>query len=69
MDGVWLWGERLFFDPGQVLYPYKSPAGHRLIVLHFGAFSWLCKAIAITVTIVLEYCYFYLPFLGTYVLW
>ncbi|CAN8219595.1 unnamed protein product [Coccothraustes coccothraustes] len=50
------------------MYPYKSPAGHRLIVLQFRAFGWFCNAIAIAVTIVLEYRYFYLPFLGAYAL-
>lgn len=61
-------GERQFFDPGQVAYTCKSPAGYGRIVLQLRVFGWFCDAIAITVIIVPEYHCFYLLFLGAYAL-
>ncbi|XP_068855459.1 transmembrane protein 145-like, partial [Aphelocoma coerulescens] len=60
--------EAQFFDPGQVLYTYESPAGYGLIALQFGAFAWFCGAVAATVSAVPERRHFYLPFLGAYTL-
>uniref|UniRef100_A0A8C3U573 GPR180/TMEM145 transmembrane domain-containing protein n=1 Tax=Catharus ustulatus TaxID=91951 RepID=A0A8C3U573_CATUS len=58
-----------FFDPGQVLYTYESPAGYGLIALQFGAFGWFCAAVGATLSRVPERKNFYLPFLGAYTVW
>ncbi|XP_058684373.1 transmembrane protein 145-like, partial [Poecile atricapillus] len=42
--------EAQFFDPGQVLYTYESPAGYGLIALQFGAFVWFCAAVGATLS-------------------
>uniref|UniRef100_A0A8U8BPB1 Transmembrane protein 145 n=1 Tax=Geospiza parvula TaxID=87175 RepID=A0A8U8BPB1_GEOPR len=61
--------EAQFFDPGQVLYTYESPAGYGLIALQFGAFAWFCAAVGATLSAVPERRHFYLPFLGAYTFW
>ncbi|XP_042636139.1 transmembrane protein 145, partial [Catharus ustulatus] len=61
--------EAQFFDPGQVLYTYESPAGYGLIALQFGAFGWFCAAVGATLSRVPERKNFYLPFLGAYTVW
>ncbi|XP_005062997.1 PREDICTED: transmembrane protein 145 [Ficedula albicollis] len=61
--------EAQFFDPGQVLYTYESPAGYGLIALQFGAFLWFCGAVGATLSAAPERRPFYLPFLGAYSFW
>ncbi|XP_071276965.1 transmembrane protein 145 isoform X2 [Agelaius tricolor] len=61
--------EAQFFDPGQVLYTYESPAGYGLIALQFGAFAWFCAAVGATLSAVPERRRFYLPFLAAYTFW
>ncbi|XP_072776889.1 transmembrane protein 145 isoform X6 [Taeniopygia guttata] len=61
--------EAQFFDPGQVLYTYESPAGYGLIALQFGAFGWFCAAVGATLSAVPERRRFYLPFLAAYAFW
>ncbi|NWZ97450.1 TM145 protein, partial [Nesospiza acunhae] len=61
--------EAQFFDPGQVLYTYESPAGYGLMALQLCAFAWFCAAVGATLSAVPERRHFYLPFLGAYTFW
>ncbi|XP_043936721.1 transmembrane protein 145 isoform X2 [Protopterus annectens] len=61
--------EAEFFDPGQVLYTYESPAGYGLIALQIIAYAWFCYAILITLKHFPEKQAFYAPFFAAYTLW
>ncbi|XP_026935459.1 transmembrane protein 145 isoform X2 [Sagmatias obliquidens] len=61
--------EAKFFDPGQVLYTYESPAGYGLIGLQVAAYVWFCYAVLISLRHFPEKQPFYLPFFAAYTLW
>lgn len=58
-----------FFDPGQVLYTYESPAGYGLIGLQVAAYVWFCYAVLISLRHFPEKQPFYVPFFAAYTLW
>uniref|UniRef100_G3UEN8 Transmembrane protein 145 n=1 Tax=Loxodonta africana TaxID=9785 RepID=G3UEN8_LOXAF len=61
--------EDQFFDPGQVLYTYESPAGYGLIGLQVAAYVWFCYAVLISLRHFPEKQPFYVPFFAAYTLW
>ncbi|KAM5297856.1 transmembrane protein 145 isoform 2-T2 [Glossophaga mutica] len=61
--------EAKFFDPGQVLYMYESPAGYGLIGLQVAAYVWFCYAVLISLRHFPEKQPFYVPFFAAYTLW
>ncbi|XP_004408205.1 transmembrane protein 145 isoform X3 [Eumetopias jubatus] len=61
--------EAEFFDPGQVLYTYESPAGYGLIGLQVAAYVWFCYAVLISLRHFPEKQPFYVPFFAAYTLW
>ncbi|XP_029062269.1 transmembrane protein 145 isoform X2 [Monodon monoceros] len=61
--------EAKFFDPGQVLYTYESPAGYGLIGLQVAAYVWFCYAVLISLRHFPEKQPFYVPFFAAYTLW
>uniref|UniRef100_A0A286Y1R0 Transmembrane protein 145 n=1 Tax=Cavia porcellus TaxID=10141 RepID=A0A286Y1R0_CAVPO len=60
--------EAEFFDPGQVLYTYESPA-YGLIGLQVAAYVWFCYAVLISLRHFPEKQPFYVPFFAAYTLW
>jgi hypothetical protein len=58
-----------FFDPGEVLYIYESPAGYGLIALRLLAWIWFLYAIFFTLKHYPEKSKFYFPFLAFYTIW
>lgn len=58
-----------FFDPGEVLYVYESPAGYGLMALQLVAYVWFCYAVLISLKHYPEKQPFYVPFFTTYTLW
>lgn len=58
-----------FFDPGQVLYTYESPAGYGLIGLQVVAYVWFCYAVLVSLRHFPEKQPFYVPFFAAYTLW
>lgn len=58
-----------FFDPGQVLYTYESPAGYGLIGLQVAAYVWFCYAVLVSLRHFPEKQPFYVPFFAAYTLW
>lgn len=58
-----------FFDPGEVLYVYESPAGYGLMALQLVAYVWFCYAVLISLKHYPEKQPFYIPFFTTYTLW
>ncbi|XP_076786063.1 transmembrane protein 145 isoform X2 [Arvicanthis niloticus] len=61
--------EAEFFDPGQVLYTYESPAGYGLIGLQVAAYVWFCYAVLVSLRHYPEKQPFYVPFFAAYTLW
>uniref|UniRef100_A0A668A8A3 Transmembrane protein 145 n=1 Tax=Myripristis murdjan TaxID=586833 RepID=A0A668A8A3_9TELE len=61
--------EAEFFDPGEVLYVYDSPAGYGLMGLQLLAYVWFCYAVLISLKHYPEKQPFYIPFFTTYTLW
>nr|XP_034801991.1 transmembrane protein 145 isoform X7 [Pan paniscus] len=61
--------EAEFFDPGQVLYTYESPAGYGLIGLQVAAYVWFCYAVLVSLRHFPEKQPFYVPFFAAYTLW
>lgn len=61
--------EAKFFDPGQVLYTYESPAGYGLIGLQVAAYVWFCYAVLVSLRHFPEKQPFYVPFFAAYTLW
>ncbi|XP_074075477.1 transmembrane protein 145 isoform X1 [Macrotis lagotis] len=61
--------EAEFFDPGQVLYTYESPAGYGLIGLQVAAYVWFCYAVLVSLRHFPEKQPFYGPFFAAYTLW
>ncbi|XP_059238275.1 transmembrane protein 145 isoform X1 [Mustela nigripes] len=61
--------EAEFFDPGQVLYTYESPAGYGLIGLQVAAYVWFSYAVFISLRHFPEKQPFYVPFFAAYTLW
>ncbi|XP_047648203.1 transmembrane protein 145 isoform X3 [Phacochoerus africanus] len=61
--------EAEFFDPGQVLYTYESPAGYGLIGLQVAAYVWFCYAVLVSLRHFPEKQPFYIPFFAAYTLW
>ncbi|KAM5237444.1 transmembrane protein 145 isoform 2-T2 [Ctenodactylus gundi] len=61
--------EAEFFDPGQVLYTYESPAGYGLIGLQVAAYVWFCYAVLVSLRHFPEKQAFYVPFFAAYTLW
>ncbi|XP_054423599.1 transmembrane protein 145 isoform X2 [Pteronotus mesoamericanus] len=61
--------EAKFFDPGQVLYMYESPAGYGLIGLQVAAYVWFCYAVLVSLRHFPEKQPFYVPFFAAYTLW
>ncbi|XP_036264042.1 transmembrane protein 145 isoform X2 [Pipistrellus kuhlii] len=61
--------EAKFFDPGQVLYTYESPAGYGLIGLQVVAYVWFCYAVLVSLRHFPEKQPFYVPFFAAYTLW
>ncbi|XP_045845448.1 transmembrane protein 145 isoform X2 [Meles meles] len=61
--------EAEFFDPGQVLYTYESPAGYGLIGLQVAAYVWFSYAVLISLRHFPEKQPFYVPFFAAYTLW
>lgn len=58
-----------FFDPGEVLYAYDSPAGYGLMGLQLLAYVWFCYAVLVSLKHYPEKQPFYVPFFTTYTLW
>lgn len=58
-----------FFDPGEVLYAYDSPAGYGLMGLQLVAYVWFCYAVLVSLKHYPEKQPFYVPFFTTYTLW
>lgn len=58
-----------FFDPGEVLYAYDSPAGYGLMALQLVAYVWFCYAVLVSLKHYPEKQPFYVPFFTTYTLW
>uniref|UniRef100_A0A8C9HU20 Transmembrane protein 145 n=1 Tax=Piliocolobus tephrosceles TaxID=591936 RepID=A0A8C9HU20_9PRIM len=58
-----------FFDPGQVLYMYESPAGYGLIGLQVAAYVWFSYAVLVSLRHFPEKQPFYVPFFAAYTLW
>ncbi|MEQ2189846.1 hypothetical protein GOODEAATRI_029660, partial [Goodea atripinnis] len=58
-----------FFDPGEVLYAYDSPAGYGLMGLQLVAYVWFCYAVLVSLKHYPEKQPFYIPFFTTYTLW
>ncbi|CDQ85759.1 unnamed protein product [Oncorhynchus mykiss] len=58
-----------FFDPGEVLYAYDSPAGYGLMGLQLLAYVWFCYAVLISLKHYPEKQPFYIPFFTAYTLW
>ncbi|KAM8735884.1 transmembrane protein 145 [Acanthopagrus schlegelii] len=61
--------EAEFFDPGEVLYAYDSPAGYGLMGLQLLAYVWFCYAVLVSLKHYPEKQPFYVPFFTTYTLW
>uniref|UniRef100_A0A8C7CNF5 Transmembrane protein 145 n=1 Tax=Oncorhynchus kisutch TaxID=8019 RepID=A0A8C7CNF5_ONCKI len=61
--------EAEFFDPGEVLYAYDSPAGYGLMGLQLLAYVWFCYAVLISLKHYPEKQSFYIPFFTAYTLW
>nr|XP_031537691.1 transmembrane protein 145 isoform X3 [Vicugna pacos] len=61
--------EAEFFDPGQVLYTYESPAGYGLIGLQVAAYVWFSYAVLVSLRHFPEKQPFYVPFFAAYTLW
>ncbi|XP_032341862.1 transmembrane protein 145 isoform X1 [Camelus ferus] len=61
--------EAEFFDPGQVLYMYESPAGYGLIGLQVAAYVWFSYAVLVSLRHFPEKQPFYVPFFAAYTLW
>ncbi|KAG7276216.1 hypothetical protein CRUP_004807 [Coryphaenoides rupestris] len=61
--------EAEFFDPGEVLYAYDSPAGYGLMGLQLVAYVWFCYAVLVSLKRYPEKQPFYIPFFTTYTLW
>ncbi|CAG6014887.1 unnamed protein product [Menidia menidia] len=61
--------EAEFFDPGEVLYAYDSPAGYGLMALQLVAYVWFCYAVLVSLKHYPEKQPFYVPFFTTYTLW
>ncbi|ELW71056.1 Transmembrane protein 145, partial [Tupaia chinensis] len=61
--------EAEFFDPGQVLYTYESPAGYGLIGLQAAAYVWFCYAVLVSLRHFPGKQPFYVPFFAAYTLW
>uniref|UniRef100_A0A6Q2YZ65 Intimal thickness related receptor IRP domain-containing protein n=1 Tax=Esox lucius TaxID=8010 RepID=A0A6Q2YZ65_ESOLU len=61
--------EAEFFDPGEVLYAYDSPAGYGLMGLQLLAYVWFCYAVLISLKHYPEKQPFYIPFFTAYTLW
>ncbi|KAF7227071.1 transcript variant X1 [Nothobranchius furzeri] len=61
--------EAEFFDPGEVLYVYESPAGYGLMALQLVAYVWFCYAVLVSLKHYPEKQPFYVPFFTTYTLW
>ncbi|KAM3873276.1 transmembrane protein 145 [Diretmus argenteus] len=61
--------EAEFFDPGEVLYAYDSPAGYGLMGLQLLAYVWFCYAVLVSLKHYPEKQPFYIPFFTTYTLW
>uniref|UniRef100_A0A3Q2D2P0 Transmembrane protein 145 n=1 Tax=Cyprinodon variegatus TaxID=28743 RepID=A0A3Q2D2P0_CYPVA len=60
--------EAEFFDPGEVLYAYDSPAGYGLMSLQLVAYVWFCYAVLVSLKHYPEKQPFYVPFFTTYTL-
>ncbi|GAA6088649.1 transmembrane protein 145 [Tachysurus ichikawai] len=58
-----------FFDPGEVLYAYDSPAGYGLMGLQLLAYVWFCYAVLVSLKHYPEKQPFYIPFFAAYTLW
>ncbi|KAI2655225.1 Transmembrane protein 145 [Labeo rohita] len=58
-----------FFDPGEVLYAYDSPAGYGLMGLQLLAYVWFCYAVLVSLKHYPEKQPFYIPFFTAYTLW
>lgn len=58
-----------FFDPGEVLYAYDSPAGYGLMGLQLVAYVWFCYAVLVSLKHYPEKQPFYVPFFTAYTLW
>lgn len=58
-----------FFDPGEVLYIYESPAGYGLVAMRLLGWVWFCYAIFFTLKHYPEKSKFYYPFFIFYTLW
>ncbi|XP_052003731.1 transmembrane protein 145-like [Xyrauchen texanus] len=61
--------EAEFFDPGEVLYAYDSPAGYGLMGLQLLAYVWFCYAVLVSLKHHPEKQPFYFPFFTAYTLW
>uniref|UniRef100_A0A8B9J6C8 Transmembrane protein 145 n=1 Tax=Astyanax mexicanus TaxID=7994 RepID=A0A8B9J6C8_ASTMX len=61
--------EAEFFDPGEVLYAYDSPAGYGLMGLQLLAYVWFCYAVLVSLKHYPEKQPFYIPFFAAYTLW
>ncbi|KAM8870463.1 transmembrane protein 145 isoform 2-T2 [Spinachia spinachia] len=61
--------EAEFFDPGDVLYAYDSPAGYGLMGLQLLAYVWFSYAVLVSLKHYPEKQPFYIPFFTTYTLW
>lgn len=58
-----------FFDPGEVLYLYESPAGYGLITLRLVGWLWFIYAVFFTLKHHPEKAGFYYPFFVFYSVW
>ena len=58
-----------FFDPGEVLYLYESPAGYGILALRLLGWAWFLYAIFFTLKHFPEKSKFYFPFLAFYTIW
>ncbi|KAK7147361.1 hypothetical protein R3I94_010012 [Phoxinus phoxinus] len=61
--------EAEFFDPGEVLYAYDSPAGYGLMGLQLLAYVWFSYAVLVSLKHYPEKQPFYIPFFTAYTLW
>ncbi|KAF4075943.1 hypothetical protein AMELA_G00224730 [Ameiurus melas] len=61
--------EAEYFDPGEVLYAYDSPAGYGLMSLQLLAYVWFCYAVLVSLKHYPEKQPFYIPFFAAYTLW